>query len=903
MWSACIKRVGDENSWLPLATIVAAAIVALFSDVLIGGRFIAFRDSMHFFPPLYGAVASEWSNGHAPLWNPWLNGGQPLAATNTAAVFYPPMVISACLLPAGAAINAMMIGHVFLAGAAAFTIARDARASRAAAAVAGLAFALSGSVLFNVYAQNGIAGAAWAAWAVRAGLRLVDRPSIDQCLWLAAALAMATLSGDPQSVFHAGIAIGILLLARTRASGGELCRLAPGAAVSRAAVIAGAALLGGLLSLVQLALTREFMLTTTRYADAAPVSVWDVPAFLRRSPPESRGDWFSVLIGRPPPGVGFYREIYRHSAAPWWLAECLSPTLSGDFLDRWPRALGWEGEAWVATLYAGVVPLAGVILALADASLRRRSPGWALLLGFSYLAAIGGFGVGGLIRHLLARAAGAVEVPFYVPGDEVGGVYWMLATLVPGYSGFRYPAKWLSIFALAFSQLAAIGFDRMTHVDCPRRCSRLFVWLGGLAMLATAGALVHAGPATRLVVVGGLLAVAVAAAAGLLVGRVRHGAAPPAQVGLLLLGLAAVDLVAAGRCYLFTSPFRALVEGGDALETLREERLATVAAANPTPRIAAIDHAIYLPRSDDPERRALITGMAMRCHTPLLHGWGKVGEPGTAIDADIELFFQTPREWEGSDVFARRMFDAAAVEFFVIPRYPPPRIPLAEFERDWSDAQKQGRFEGLAPTGDRMPGMPAQLPGMAADDAFVKYVRNESAQPRSRIARSVVRIDPVTDPIGRERAQRLAGVAFPDPAMPFPGSTVVVESAYAIDLPDPTGSTAQGEAESCRIVVDEPRRVVIEAVLSAPGLVVLADTFHPDWSLAARSDGGPPRDRPILRANRIHRGCILPAGRHVLEFTHRSRTFDRTWPLTVAAWIATLAAGGIRKGVISTTTR
>lgn len=192
-----------------------------------------------------------------------------------------------------------------------------------------------------------------------------------------------------------------------------------------------------------------------------------------------------------------------------------------------------------------------------------------------------------------------------------------------------------------------------------------------------------------------------------------------------------------------------------------------------------------------------------------------------------------------------------------------------------------------------MPGMLAQRPGMSSDDVFVKYVRNESAQPRARIASRVVRIEPVTDPIGRELALRLTDVAFPNPQIPFLGSTAIVESAAALDLPDRMGSTAPDEGESCRIVVDEPRRVVIEASLSAPGLVVLADTFHPDWSLRVRSDGGPPRDRPILRANRIHRGCVLPAGRHVLEFTHRSRTFDRTWPVTVAAWIATLAAGGL----------
>ena len=880
-----------RRGWVTVALFVATT-AGLFGDSLLAGRFLGFRDSLHCFPPLYRMVCNEWAAGRVPLWNHLLNDGQPLAAAGVAGAFYPPQVLVTAIFPEGFAGDVLAVVHLAMCFTAAACIARDAGVSVAAALVAGLSYAFCGSIVFQTYNPIMLAGAAWLAWAVRAGSRLLARPTVGQFIVLAGALAMSVLAGDPQSVFHAGIAIGILLLARIRAAAGETRQLTPLAAASRMAVITGAALLGFLLSLVQLALTREFMLTTTRSADVAPVSIWDVPAFLGRSPPESRGDWNAVLIGRPPPDAGFYREIYRYSVAPWWLAECLSPTLCGRFLSRWPHDLGWEAEAWVATLYTGVVPLAGVLIAIANASLRRRSPGWATLLVFSYLAAIGGFGVVGMVRHVLARAAGNVEVPFYRPGDEVGGLYWMLVSVVPGYSGFRYPAKWLSIFALACSQLAAIGFESTTRDDGPRRFGRLFAWLGALALVTTAGAVVHAGPASRLVVAGGLLSAIVAAAAWLIMSLVHRGVVTPARGGLLLLGLVAVDLVAAGRCYLFTSPFHALLEGGAALETLRERRLPAVAAASKTPRIAAIDDAIYLPRSDDPEQRALFTGMAMRCNTPLLHGWGKVGDPGTAMDADIELFFHASREWKDAEVFARRMFDAAAVEFFVIPRHPRPRMPLAEFEFDWSDAQKKGAFEGLAPNGGRMPGMLAQRPGMTSDDVFVKYVRNESAQPRARIAGRVVRIDPVTAPIGREREQRLTDVAFPNPRIPFLGSTVIVESAAAVDLPDRTGSDAPDEAESCRIVVDEPRRVVVEAVLSAPGLVALADTFHPDWSLTVQSDGGQPRDQPILRANRIHRGCVLPAGRHMLEFTHRSRTFDRTWPVTVAAWIATLGAAG-----------
>ena len=94
------------------------------------------------------------------------------------------------------------------------------------------------------------------------------------------------------------------------------------------------------------------------------------------------------------------------------------------------------------------------------------------------------------------------------------------------------------------------------------------------------------------------------------------------------------------------------------------------------------------------------------------------------------------------------------------------------------------------------------------------------------------------------------------------------------------------------MTVDESQRVVVTAELAEPGLVVLADAFHPDWTLTVSSDGADPRPLPIRRVNRIHRGCSLPAGRHVLEFRYHSKTFARTIWITLAAWGSAAVAGG-----------
>jgi hypothetical protein len=107
-----------------------------------------------------------------------------------------------------------------------------------------------------------------------------------------------------------------------------------------------------------------------------------------------------------------------------------------------------------------------------------------------------------------------------------------------------------------------------------------------------------------------------------------------------------------------------------------------------------------------------------------------------------------------------------------------------------------------------------------------------------------------------------------------------------------------GLADECRIVSDESQRVVIECTLAESGVVVLADTFDPDWSLFVTTAKGPRQEQPILRANKIQRACRLPAGRHLLEYEYRSGTFYRTVWITLGAWVAVAAvvmAGFLRE--------
>ncbi len=60
-----------------------------------------FRDGAHFYGPLFEYLRSELVAGRLPLWNPYENLGQPLAANPTTMLFYPGLwiALSLTLLP------------------------------------------------------------------------------------------------------------------------------------------------------------------------------------------------------------------------------------------------------------------------------------------------------------------------------------------------------------------------------------------------------------------------------------------------------------------------------------------------------------------------------------------------------------------------------------------------------------------------------------------------------------------------------------------------------------------------------------------------------------------------------------------------------------------------------------
>lgn len=125
-------------------------------------------------------------------------------------------------------------------------------------------------------------------------------------------------------------------------------------------------------------------------------------------------------------------------------------------------------------------------------------------------------------------------------------------------------------------------------------------------------------------------------------------------------------------------------------------------------------------------------------------------------------------------------------------------------------------------------------------------------------------------------------------------------AAYAgrVRAADPTtGAALPPEAASARILADTGSRVVIEADLARPALLVLADNDVPAWR--AEVDGAPVARAPLPPGTPIGRAVRLPAGRHRVEWIYASPADRRGLAASAAAAAAIaawLAAVFIRRG-------
>lgn len=156
-------------------------------------------------------------------------------------------------------------------------------------------------------------------------------------------------------------------------------------------------------------------------------------------------------------------------------------------------------------------------------------------------------------------------------------------------------------------------------------------------------------------------------------------------------------------------------------------------------------------------------------------------------------------------------------------------------------------------------------------DRPVSHYALQGARPFARFATQVVTVPTLEAMADRMQRERLDGQAY-------------VLSSEAASLP-PLPS------EAVAVVVDKrvPGQIELRTERSVPGLLVVAESWHPGWS--AQVDGQPAQP---VQTNLNLIGVGLPPGEHQVRLRFSPLHFREACTISIAGWLLLIALGAVR---------
>ncbi|QDV57944.1 hypothetical protein Mal33_39600 [Rosistilla oblonga] len=488
---------------IPLG-LLTLSLGAILYPALSGDRRLAFRDVSHFYQPLYRAIDARISVGDLPLWNHLDQFGLPVAGETTTALFYPVRAVFHLGFDTPQSLAIYVYLHLILAGLSVFWIARRHHGSVAASALAGIVYAASGPVLFLYTNPPFLVGAAWLPMAVGFLIEAVHRWNRSSFAIGSLSLAMMILGGDVQSaaqvvVFLVGYvlfrAIRRLRIVRRRTRRSGSLRL------GYSMLVTGTArrlmTIGLAIGLASAAASLQII----------PSWQWSQQSVRRHSPSPGVAQLTAAepYVAAPTawwqaPAAGTHQaNVYDFSVGPWQWIGALLPGVCGEMFPentRITRLVPSEGKTWTPSLFLGVLPAICLLIRL-PIYLRRlvnrqsqRGGGnplriWDGMILAGLVFSLGGFGLVWAVRELAYLFGGAMILNDC--NAAVGGPYWFLVSFVPGYSNFRFPAKWLVFFSLGLALLTAHTIDRWSRTsrDGSIRASAVLLGISALTLVVS----------------------------------------------------------------------------------------------------------------------------------------------------------------------------------------------------------------------------------------------------------------------------------------------------------------------------------------------------------------------------------------------------------------------------------
>lgn len=417
-------------------------------------------DLVSFLWPTYRFSARSLRSGVIPLWNPYLYSGAPFAADNQSGVFYPVNVLTFVLIgePSYTVMEALVVFHIWLAGATMFALARELDLRPPAALLGGLAFSLSDLFVTHIGNLNLNATAAWLPLLLLLTHRALTRRVIGWAGGAGAILAVAALAGHAQMLLFLGLTLVLYLLYRLavdrRSDWRHKARTLGLGAFIFVVGIAGAAL----------------ML---------------LPAY--------------QMAGHTSRGHLTYDEAARYSLPPRALVGLLAPGFYGrgpaGFWAPWDRVeVGYAGVATLALAIVGVSVDCTSWIAELKSRVSRLTPHISGLepptqVKHRTLTSSADFPTG--FFTLLVPLAFLLALGRYTP------LYRLFYRYVPTLDQVRVPARLTVVADLGLAALAAYGLDRLVGSRSQGSARIPGAWIGTGGLVAAAVLLAAGVPQAR----------------------------------------------------------------------------------------------------------------------------------------------------------------------------------------------------------------------------------------------------------------------------------------------------------------------------------------------------------------------------------------------------------------------
>ena len=911
MWLKVVHKSHLSISRTSVVVCVAGLFIGFFTWVLFYGYAFLFRDAAHFYYPLFNLIQDEWTAGRIPLWNTYENSGTPLLGNPTSSVFYPFKLIFFLPFTFSANYKIYILFHVLLAVTNTYVMVRTRGASVIAAGAAGISYGFSAVILFQHANVVFLCGACWIPLALLFTDQTLRERKRISFLGIGIVLALQVMSGDPQTAYLCSLlAVLYLIYLKWRPRQPSTDPIRDGHFWNNLQTLVLSVILAVLLSAVQILPSLEFSQRSSRVTYHEPRNVFELSRDLMETGKlNTKG-----LVGS---GSRTPHQIYEFSTGPWRWLELIWPNINGRQFPlnaRWIQSLHDETTIWTPSLYMGLFPL---LLVLTTWKLRNKEAWqtwlrWILVFGLA--GSLGRFGVVWLVRRALQPDFLGIEGQTDSIGNEVGGLYWLMTVLLPGFVSFRYPSKLLVFTAIGISGLTAIAWDELLSQKT-RPFSRI-LWIVFIVSAIAAGSVLigkdtllahfesdpiqqraadaYYGPlqayeawkdilkalAHTLVLSGAILVILRVATQ---LHRTRY-TLPSVQTGLgiTLLIVLSVDLLFANRWMIVTGSQSLHESVPKALEVIhRKEEV-----SNPQKAPYRIFRTLfYSPLAwehsaavDRPQ-----TGMLWERDT-------LQGKYGLAHDVSYTLTGGT--------------MEMHAYEFFLAPWYEPPRQPrmvyypqlgfdiwnTKYFVLPWHRVDKQGRSLDLMEhrgivsflydqRGNPLPRLfPSnEIEEKEAAEKDYQILHNPDFFPRAWIVHRLHMIPPLSQQ-DKQGLQSVMQSILRDRAYDL-RHEALVETSDSTSLLSYQASPDPHSIERCDITQYEPQFVEITAELDNPGMIILADVFYPGWK--AYVDDQP---SDILRVNRVMRGVALSKGKHRIVFRYDPHSFRWGAFLSAFSW-------------------